>query len=309
MFNLTLLTFNAGFFQYRVAPTCGQEVERIMNANNTGSCNGPEHITDIRKPDMGLMSRFSIIEVNREKVSVIDTEVCVEESVNIILNGVRVASLTITPDDLEAFGYGYLVCEGLIKNISMVESLEIKWPNIYITVKKLEAGDVDLWMEIRSSGCVGVRSSWMGLDSPIDSEVIVEKDTIFYCLGLINDMAKLWSATGGTHCTIIFDRLGGLVSYAEDIGRHNSIDKAVGKALLDGRDLTSCFMVCTGRMPAGMVAKAYRAGIPIVVSNTAPLTTGIELARKLNMTLICFARPPRMYVYSGPERVGNAGVL
>ena len=78
-----------------------------------------------------------------------------------------------------------------------------------------------------------------------------------------------------------FDGTGGIVSYAEDIGRHNSMDKAVGKALMLGKDLTQCYMVCTGRMAGGMVAKAYRAGTPILISNTAPFSTGIDLARQV----------------------------
>jgi FdhD protein len=131
---------------------------------------------------------------------------------------------------------------------------------------------------------------------------------IFASMGMINDLAALWSRTGGAHCSAICDCYGGLVSYAEDIGRHTSIDKAVGKALLDGRDLSECFLISTGRMPAGMVAKAYRAGIPLIVSNTAPLTSGVEIARRLGMTLICFARPPRMSVYSGIDRIRGVKV-
>ncbi len=232
-----------------------------------------------------------------------------EESVNLLLNGIRVASLTITPVELEEFAYGYLVCEGLIHSIAEVKGLEIKWPNVNVTVPAFDNDDVGLWMEIRSSGCVGVKATWNDLDEPLKSTLTVDRDTIMHGLGFINELAIVWKKTGGTHCTIIFDGAGGIVSYAEDIGRHNSMDKAVGKALMAGRDLSGCFMVCTGRMAGGMVAKAYRAGVPILVSNTAPFTTGIELARKLNMTLICFARPPRMLIYSNQERIGNIGLV
>ncbi len=60
-------------------------------------------------------------------------------------------------------------------------------------------------------------------------------------------------------------------------------------------------------MAGGMVAKAYRAGVPILISNTAPFSTGIDPARQLNMTLVCFARPPRMLIYSGKERISGVG--
>jgi len=250
-----------------------------------------------------LTTPCQVVEVVRDQVGHREVDVCVEESVNLLLNGQRIASLTITPADLEAFAYGYAVCEGLALSAGDVGGVEVRWPDVDIAVPSLVPDDVELWMEIRSSGCVGVRSTWNDLADALRSTTTVHLQTIYASLGLINDLASLWRQTGGAHCSVICDSRGGLVSYAEDIGRHNSIDKAVGKALLDGRDLSDCFLLSTGRMPAGMVAKAYRAGIPVVISNTAPLTSGVEIARRLGMTLIGFARPPRMTVYSGLERV------
>jgi FdhD protein len=92
------------------------------------------------------------------------------------------------------------------------------------------------------------------------------------------------------------------------MGRHTSVDKAAGTALLEGADLSSALLVCTGRLPTGMVAKVYRAGIPVVVSNTAPVLAGLELAERLNMTVVGFARPPRLTLYAHPERVLRGGV-
>jgi FdhD protein len=263
-----------------------------------------ENIKDLTADEVQcITSSYHAIGIERDVASGVEADVCVEESVNLLLNGTRVASLTITPAELEAFAYGYLVCEGLIKSIDEVSGMEIRWPNVDVTVPSFGKDHAGLWMEIRSSGCVGVKSAWNGLEEPLMSTLTMEKDLIFYSLGFINDLARNWKKTGGTHCTIIFDSTGGIISYAEDIGRHNSMDKAVGKALMQGSDLSGCFIVCTGRMAGGMVAKAYRAGVPVLVSNTAPFTTGIDLARKLNMTLICFARPPRMLIYSGKERI------
>ena len=253
--------------------------------------------------EQALTSKYRVVRVENKEASEAEVEVCVEDSVNLQVNGIRVASLTITPADLEPFALGYIVCEGLVRTPEEVLSIDVEYPNINVTVDAFTGDDADLWMEIRSSGCVGVRAAWADIDEPIKSDINVNVDVIFKGLGQVNELARLWKSTGGTHCSIIYDSEGRLVSYAEDIGRHNSIDKAVGKAFMKGRKLNDCFLVCTGRMPAGMVAKAYRAGIPIVVSNTAPFTTGIDLARRLDMTLICFARYPKMSIYSKPERI------
>jgi FdhD protein len=257
-----------------------------------------------RQPDR-LAEPCVVTEIVRNQACRKEVDVCVEESVNLLLDGRRIASLTMTPADLEAFAYGYLVCEGLAKSAAEVSRVDVRWPNVEVSMTSLPTDDVGLWIEIRSSGCVGVRSSWAGLSDPVQSSMVVDISTIYASMGLINDLASLWRQTGGAHCSVICDRIGGLVSYAEDIGRHSSIDKAVGKALTDGRDLSDCFLISTGRMPAGMVAKAYRAGLPMIVSNTAPLTSGVEVARRLGMTLACFARPPRMTVYSGMERISG----
>ncbi len=253
-----------------------------------------------------LTERFEVTAIERDRIAPTCAEVCVEDSVNMLLNGVRVASLTMTPDELLPFAYGYLVCEGLVRSIAEVQEVAIKGTDVNVIVDSFKPDDVDLWMEIRSSGCVGVRSSWLDLEEPVKSRLKLDLQTIFSCVSTVNELAGLWRRTGGTHCSAIFDAHGGLIAYAEDIGRHNTVDKAVGKALLDGRDLSECFLVTTGRAPAGMVAKVYRAGMPVMISNTAPLSTGVELAQRLNMTLAGFARPPRMYVYSGSERIKEA---
>ena len=81
------------------------------------------------------------------------------------------------------------------------------------------------------------------------------------------------------------------------------MDKAAGGALLSGRDLSNCALVTTGRLSGGMVAKAARAGIPIIASKAAPLSTGVALSKMVGMTLVAFVRKPNLYIYSGEERI------
>jgi FdhD protein len=81
------------------------------------------------------------------------------------------------------------------------------------------------------------------------------------------------------------------------------VDKAAGAALLSGINLSNCALVTTGRLSGGMVAKVAHAGIPIVVSKAAPLSTGVALSKMVGMTLVAFVRNPNLYVYSGEERI------
>ena len=109
--------------------------------------------------------------------------------------------------------------------------------------------------------------------------------------------------TGGTHSSLICTREGDIVSFCKDVSRACSVDKAIGTGLLLGRDFSNCALVTTGRLSGGMVAKAARAGIPIIASKAAPLSTGVALSKKLGMTLVAFVRNPNLYVYSGEERI------
>jgi FdhD protein len=247
-------------------------------------------------------TRYEVLAVGSGGVKRTSEEICVEESVNIIVNGRQITRLAITPEDLSAFVTGYLVCEGIVGSIEDIQLIHVEFPDIYITATGIPP-DLDINMEIRSSGCPGVVAQGTTLDTPLQNDLRISLETLFSGMNRINLLASTWRRTGGTHCTILLEAGGRVIASAEDMGRHSSVDKAVGKALLAGYDLSRCFMVCSGRLPAGMVAKAYRAGICILASNNAPFTSGIDLARSVNMTLVGFARPPRAIIYSMPERI------
>ena len=183
-----------------------------------------------------------------------------------------------------------------------IQSICMEFPDIHITATGIPR-ERSIDMEIRSSGCPGVVAQGETLNTPLLNDFRITLETLFSGMNQINLLASTWRRTGGTHCTVLLDAGGRVIASAEDMGRHSSVDKAVGKALLAGHDLTECFMVCSGRLPEGMVAKAYRAGICILASNNAPFTSGIDLARSVNMTLVGFARPPRAIIYSVPERI------
>ena len=105
------------------------------------------------------------------------------------------------------------------------------------------------------------------------------------------------------HCRLLLQEDGEVVCGVEARGRHRTVDKAGGIALKRGVDLSRCYLVCSGRLPVDMVAKAYRAGIPVMVSNNAAFAGGIVFAEQAGMTLAGFVRPPRMTIYTGAHRI------
>jgi FdhD protein len=138
---------------------------------------------------------------------------------------------------------------------------------------------------------------------PIKSVMKMKAGGILKAVDQLNERAKLWRRTGATHTSIICDSDGQILASCEDVGRSSSVDKTVGAALLAGVNLPKCALITSGRLSGVMVAKAVRAGFPVLASRSAPLNSGVELAQRMGMTLVGFARSPRLYVYAGEERI------
>ncbi|HEY8834997.1 MAG TPA: formate dehydrogenase accessory sulfurtransferase FdhD, partial [Chthoniobacterales bacterium] len=113
-----------------------------------------------------------------------------------------------------------------------------------------------------------------------------------------------FARTGGIHAAGVFDLSGNSVVVREDIGRHNAVDKAIGRAFLDGLlPLNNHVLVVSGRSSLEIVQKALAAGIAIVAAVSAPSSLAVNFARECGQTLIGFLRPPTFNVYSHIERI------
>ncbi|MCZ7383951.1 MAG: formate dehydrogenase accessory sulfurtransferase FdhD [Candidatus Methanoperedens sp.] len=241
------------------------------------------------------------VEISGEERKELELDVVEEESIKIMLDGRHLVTLLALPRELRELAVGFLICEGVLKGIGDIRSIRVQEDTVFCE-STLDNSELELWTEVRSSGCIGIKSSWEGIE-PITSSVRMEKEVLLNAIEEIKERGKLWRRTGGTHSSLICTREGDIVSFCEDVSRACSVDKAAGAALLSGKDLSDCALVTTGRLSGGMVAKAVRAGIPIVVSKAAPLSTGVALSKMVGMTLVAFVRNPNLYIYSGEERV------
>ncbi len=225
--------------------------------------------------------------------------VMVEETIELLVNGTKLSSIVTTPDLHQELAVGYMVTEGAVKEMSDIENVEEKDGWVLLTVRSFEHFDV--WYELRSSGCIGV--NW----DKRDDDIVLPVKQKFRAAVLLDSLKHLYDATqdktGGAHSASLVDADGNLRYKALDIGRHNAIDKVVGMAFLNGDDLSKMFLVSSGRQPAGMVMKAVRAGIPLIISKSAPISSGIDSARRANVTLCCYGTREKMKVFSAPERI------
>ncbi|MGE3958108.1 MAG: formate dehydrogenase accessory sulfurtransferase FdhD [Vicinamibacterales bacterium] len=121
---------------------------------------------------------------------------------------------------------------------------------------------------------------------------------------LLREGQALFEATGGLHAAGIFDRAGARLALAEDVGRHNAVDKVVGALLLrDGLPASDAVLCVSGRTSYEIVQKAWCAGIPIVVSVSAPSSLAVSLADEAGMTLAGFVRGGGLNIYAHPARI------
>ena len=241
------------------------------------------------------------VEISGSDRKELELDVVEEESIKIMLDGRHIVTLLALPGELCELAAGFLICEGVLKRIEDIRSISVQGDTVFCQ-SSLDNSELELWTEVRSSGCIGIKSSWEGIE-PVTSGVRMEKEVLLNAIEQIKEKGKIWRRTGGTHSSFICTKEGDIVSFCEDVSRACSVDKAAGAALLSGKNLSDCALVTTGRLSGGMVAKAARAGIPIVVSKAAPLSTGLALSKMVDMTLVAFVRNPNLYVYSGQERI------
>jgi formate dehydrogenase accessory protein FdhD len=119
----------------------------------------------------------------------------------------------------------------------------------------------------------------------------------------LNTLAKTFRKTGAVHIAALYSATGELMTFSEDVGRHNAADKVIGTGALKESDFSKCFLASSGRLTGDIVLKAARMRIPIVASMAAVVDSGIDVAQRTGITLIGFVRGKRMNVYTHAERI------
>ena len=153
---------------------------------------------------------------------------------------------------------------------------------------------------VNSDNAGGIRSELKTIE-PIESDLRIEATQIIKDIRHLTDEAKVWQKTAGVHVAQL--KYGDKIIIREDVSRHVAVDKVIGAASKEGYDFSKCYISYSGRMPADMLIKVIRVGIPIIISNAAPASSGIDVARAGNITMIGFVRDNRFTVFTSPERV------
>ena len=238
----------------------------------------------------------------------ISDEVAIEEPLEIRVDGVPLAVTMRTPDHDEELALGFLYGEGLITQAREAGPTEDFAVNTVEVTGPL-ARDPSARSFYTTSSC-GVCGKGALDEVAIHADPLPDAFTIDRAL--LADLPERlrqpgFARTGGLHATGLFTPAGELVLVREDVGRHNAMDKVIGRALLDGALPLADRMLCvSGRLSFELVQKAAVAGCPVLVGVGAPSSLAVELAADRAMTLAGFARGGRVNVYAGAERVTSA---
>jgi FdhD protein len=275
---------------------------------------------------------YEIYTLRKEKVLIYNHDifelkednVAVEECLEIKLTDtqdfpINLAVTMRTPgNDLELVA-GFLFSEGIIKNVEDIEKFEYEKDvfgienknSVIIKIKANSEINLDkIKRNILTTSSCGICSSvyidqiFKRIERLPKGDFKVNKDLILELPNFLNTYQSIFSKTGGVHASALFDKKGNLICIMEDVGRHNAMDKLVGKMLIERKiPLDDCIVLFSGRASFELVQKSILAGIPFIVAIGAPSSLAIELAKIFNVTLIGFLRNKKFNVYSGFHRL------
>ena len=256
-----------------------------------------------------LFKLRKIIQDRNGMVEEIEDAVVQEIPLTVYLNHVELATLVCSPGAYEELAAGFLLSEGLLHDPKEIVELAYRDDQGILWIETSAAKDTTgTYLSRHSAGYYGQNTGGSHAITAARQLTPLADATRFpgtYLLNLINDLeeqATTFKRTGGVHNAALADHNGFLCRY-DDIGRHNAVDKVLGYAFLNRISTDDKCLLLSGRVASEILLKAARAGIPLVLSRSAPTGLTIDLAEELNITVVGFARGQRYSIYCHPERV------
>ena len=256
----------------------------------------------MKKPGTIQSHRFTY----RHKWQLSEIEIIEEKLITIYVNGQELITLMGSPLNLDWLALGFLKNEGLITGFDEVEQVKVT-PN---------GCSVEVWLKrdfekpehtIITSGCgrgVTFENPTVGVE-PFRDTLRIEPELLGIAINHLQSKDSLYARARGVHAAgLLHPNDNQLLAVAEDIGRHNSIDKVHGACLIEGIETHGQILLTTGRISSEMLRKGALMGCPIIASRTSPTSLSVDMARAWNITLVGYVRKDGVQVYTNPERLG-----
>lgn len=242
---------------------------------------------------------------NGNRMELIDS-IVVEKVLNIFVNDEFYTSLMCSPSEVSELATGFLFSEDIISSSELITSVEYRDEGTLCITLSYNIDSNLAKRKVITSGCakgtVPLSSINESSSSYIESNHKFKAETIIALMKEFNNKSDLFKETGGVHSCCLCDSKG-IIYFSEDIGRHNALDKIIGKALLHGVLFEDKLIMTTGRISSEIIVKAIKAKIPVVISHSAPTDLALSMAKAANITIAGFVRGTRMNIYYGEHRI------
>ncbi|HIF9447937.1 TPA: formate dehydrogenase accessory sulfurtransferase FdhD [Photobacterium damselae] len=243
-------------------------------------------------------------------------EIACEHPLTVYLNWIEIVTLMTLGERPSALVLGYLKNQGFIEDIDAIESVIIDWDtNSAAVITKENTDGVSKTLEKKTvtSGC-GQGTMYGNVMKKLDGVTLpqpqISQAKLYQLLEALTHHNETYKAAGAVHgCAVCKDTE--ILSFVEDVGRHNAVDTLAGEMWLKGETGSDKIFYTTGRLTSEMVIKVAQMGIPVLLSRSGATQMGYELAQKLGITMIARAKGHRFQVYSGMDNLildvkGNA---
>ncbi len=268
------------------------------------------------RPPPRSVELTQVLEWKDGNVRTVEDSLAAEEPLEIRVDGKPLSVTMRTPGHDVELAAGFLFSEGIIEGREQIAAIRARAPEngaksnvVEVELKDSQFDGGQLQRNFFAASSCGIcgKASIEAIrrrDLPhLERGFRVDPELLCRLPEILSAEQAVFSRTGGLHAAALFDENGKLSASREDIGRHNAVDKIIGRALLDGRlPLGGHVMVVSGRGGFEIVQKVLAAGIPVLASVSAPSSLAVKLARELSLTLIGFLRERRFVVYAGEFR-------
>ncbi len=242
---------------------------------------------------------FKVTGIEQKRISDL---VARETVAKIYINQKYFTSLNCSPGGFKYLATGFLYNSGIIDNRDKIISTEVKGNKIFFELKNN--------LLIKEKNINTYQNNQIILNKPnrqkkysIDNCISINIDTIYSLIYQMQEKSVFFKESGAVHSCGIADTNGSIILFSEDIGRYNTVDRVIGKALLKDIKINDKIILTSCRITSGIMKKILKANIPIIISRAAVTDEAIKQAKKNGLTLIGFARGERMNIYTYAERI------
>lgn len=251
-----------------------------------------------------ILKKYEVLKIKGDETNIIEDTLINEYPFTLFIDDEEIITLLCTPRSLKELAVGFLYSEGFIESIDQIDKIQIdeEKGRAYLYLKYRKALNESLMgKRTITSGCGKGTIFYNVVDSfkskKIQGKVDLSREKVASLSKEFNVKSEVFKTTGGVHSCAISD-VDKILYFEEDIGRHNALDKILGRAFLDRVDLKDKIIVTSGRITSEIVIKAAKREIPVIISRSAATSLAVDMASELQMQLIGFSRGNKMNIYT-----------